>query len=365
MSEHQLTNEIERYLNGEMTGEERTRFEQARRENADLNSSITGHEHFTNLLKQYGERLELERRLDAIHNEVDVHALKDDLLVHPSWVVQLWRNHHSKISVAASIAIFAVLGTLFFTGYLTNREQNYVRLRGEVAKISKKADNINDKLNSLNGRARVNSNPAKFRGTGFALSSNGYIVTNYHVVSNADSVSVQNAAGKSFSTRVVYTEPQSDIAILQITDPSFKNLNPIPYSIRKSESDVGENVFTIGYPGSAMVLGPGYLTASTGFNGDSTAYQVSIPVDYGNSGGPLLDSKGNLIGIINAKQSQVEGAHFAVKSNYLINAIRNIPADSLNKSLNINTRNTLAGLSLKQQYKKLENYIFLVRVYNQ
>jgi len=364
MSENELLEEIERYLNGEMTGEECDRFELLRKENADLNSRVTEHKHFTALLKQYGERLEVEKRLDAIHNEIDVHALKDELTVQPSWVVQLWRNHQSKISVAASIAIFAVLGTLFFTGYLSNREQNYVRLRGEVAKISKKADNINDKLNSLNRPGKV-SNPAKFRGTGFALSSNGYIVTNYHVVSNADSVSVQNAGGKSFSTRVVYTEPQSDIAILQITDPSFKNLNPIPYSIRKSESDVGENVFTIGYPGNAMVLGPGYLTASTGFNGDSTAYQVSIPVDYGNSGGPLLDSKGNVIGIINAKQSQVEGAHFAVKSNYLINAIHNIPADSLNKSLNINTHNTLAGLSLKQQYKKLENYIFLVRVYNQ
>jgi serine protease Do len=364
MSDNQYTEEIERYLNGEMTTEERARFDILRKGNADINSQVTEHKHFTGLIRQYGERLELEGRLDAIHQEIDVHALSDEMMVHPSLVVQLWRNHHSKISVAASIAIFAVLGTLFFTGYLSNRESNYKSLRGEVAKISRKADIINDKFNKLHPSARSANNQGKFRGTGFALSSNGYLVTNYHVVNNADSVYVQNADGKSFRTRVVYTEPQSDIAILQITDSTFRNLNAIPYSIRKWESEIGENVFTIGYPGNAMVLGPGFLTASTGFNGDTTAYQVSIPVDYGNSGGPLLDSKGNLIGIINAKQSQVEGAHFAVKSNYLLNAIRNIPSDSLTKTLNINTRNTLSGLSLKQQYKKLQNYIFLVRVYN-
>jgi len=365
MSEHQLTEEIERYLNGEMTGEERAHFEALRKENADINSRVLEHKQFTLRLKQYGERLELENRLDAIHREIDVHTLKEELTVHPSFIVQLWRSHHSKISVAASIAIFAVLATLFFTGYLSNRELNYVQLRGEVAKINQKANKLDDKINKLNHPGKVNSNTAKFKGTGFALSSNGYLVTDYHVVKDADSVYVQNADGKSFKTRVVYVEPQSDIAVLQINDPSFKNLGAIPYSFKKSESDIGENVFTIGYPGSAMVLGPGYLTGSTGFNGDSTAYQVSIPVDYGNSGGPLLDSRGNLIGIINAKQSQVEGAHFAVKSNYLINAIHNIPADSLNKTLSLNTRNTLAGLSLKQQYKKLQNYIFLVRVYNQ
>src|SRR6185312_11862335 len=123
MSENELLEEIERYLNGEMTGEECDRFELLRKENADLNSRVTEHKHFTALLKQYGERLEVEKRLDAIHNEIDVHALKDELPVQPSWVVQLWRNHQSKISVAASIAIFAVLGTLFFTGYLGNREQ--------------------------------------------------------------------------------------------------------------------------------------------------------------------------------------------------------------------------------------------------
>ncbi len=59
-----------------MTGDERARFEILRSENADINSKVSEHKHFTGLIKQYGERLELEKRLDAIHDEIDVHTLR-------------------------------------------------------------------------------------------------------------------------------------------------------------------------------------------------------------------------------------------------------------------------------------------------
>jgi serine protease Do len=362
MSDNQLIEQIERYLNGDMTKAERATFETLRNEDTDVNSKVTEHKHFTNLIKQYGERLELEQRLNAIHDEIDVHTLKEELMIHPSWIVQLWRNHHSKISVAASIAIFAVICTLFFTGYLSNREVNYRQLKASVVQLQQSNNQIK---NALNGIAPKNINPGKYRGTGFAISSNGYIITDYHVVNNADSVSVQNAEGKSFSAKVIYTEPTTDIAVLEITDPSFKTLGAIPYTFKKPESDIGENVFTIGYPRETMVLGAGYLTAGSGFSGDSTAYQVSIPVDFGNSGGPLVDNRGNIIGIVNAKQTHIEGAAFAVKSGYLLKAIQDIPADSLKKPLNLNTRNVLGGLNRVQQIKKMQNYVFMVRVYNQ
>jgi serine protease Do len=365
MSDGELLETIERYVNGEMTVVERARFEALRNENADINSRVNEHKHFTGLIKQYGERLELEKRLNAIHDEIDVHALEDELMIHPSWIVNLWRNHHSKISVAASIAIFAVLCTLFFTGYLSNREVNYVRLKGEVDHIKQSTERLNHTINNLNSHTKKIDNPGNFRGTGFAISSNGYIVTDNHVIKDADSVYIQSIDGKSYRTRVVYTEPLSDIAILQVTDPSFANLGAIPYSFKKPESDIGESVFTIGYPGDAMVLGPGFLTASTGYQNDSTAYQVSIPVNPGNSGGPLLDGSGNIIGIIDAKQTRMEGAGFAVKSGYLLKAIQDIPADSLKKPLDLSSRNVLAKLSRVQQIKKLQNYVFMVKVYKQ
>ncbi|TWR31646.1 trypsin-like serine protease [Mucilaginibacter pallidiroseus] len=367
MRDEQLLEMIERYINGEMTADERAKFDAMRAKDASINTKISEHKQFVEMLRHYSERLELENRLNAIHEEIDVHTLKEDLMEHPSWIVQLWRHHHSKISVAASIAIFAMLVTLFFTGNLTNQDPRFVQLKQEVDRVKVQQKRLGDKTDRIisDGTSKGPAISAKFRGTGFALSGNGYIITNFHVISGGDSVYVQNAEGESFHTKVVYTEPQYDVAILQITDTSFKNIGTVPYSFKKSKSDLGEDVYTLGYPSDDISMGPGALTALTGFRGDTTEYQVSIPLNPGNSGGPLVDANGNIIGVVNGKQTQASGAAFAVKSNYLLKAIQNIPADSLTKSLNLNTKNTLAGLSRPQQIKKMRNYVFMVKVYNQ
>jgi len=359
MSDNQLQEQIERYLNGEMSKDERARFEILRAENAEVNEKVSEHKHFIGLIKQYGERLELERRLDAIHDEIDVEALEDEYMIHPSFIVRLWRNHHSKISVAASIAIFAVLSTLFFTGYLSNRDRDLQLLRQQVEYIA------NTMPKRPDPRVNVHIKPGNFSGTGFAITSNGYIITDEHVVRDADSVYVQSNDGKSYKTRVVYSEPQNDIAVLAITDSTFKTLGAIPYGFKKVEADLGENVFTVGYPANSIVFGPGFLTSSLGYQGDSTSYQTSIPVNPGNSGGPLLDNKGNVIGIVDAKQTRVAGAAFATKSSYLLKALQDIPADSLKKPLTLNSKNVLAGLNRVQQIKKIQDFVFIVRVYKQ
>lgn len=356
MSDNELLEQIERYLNGDMTKQERVAFEILRNENAEVNEQVTEHKHFTNLIKQYGERLELEKRLDAIHDEIDVNTLEYELKVHPSFIVRLWRNHHSKISVAASIAIFSVLVTLFYTGYLTNRDK-------DLQLLGVKVNHIEIVLSKLGKQPHVN--PGNLSGTGFAISSNGSILTDYHVVGNADTVLVQNADGKSYRAKVVYTDPQIDIAVLKINDTAFKTLGALPYAFKNAETDIGENVFTLGYPRDEMVLGPGVLTANSGYQDDSTSYQMSILCNPGNSGGPLLDNKGNIIGIVDAKQTSLSGATFARKSNYLIKAIQNIPADSINKPFNLNTKNMLANLSRPQQIKKLQNYVFMISLYKQ
>lgn len=367
MKENQLLELIDRYLNGEMTAEERADFEALRQKDAAVEAKFTEHKEFLSILKQYSDKVYLEERLNAIHDEIDVHTLSSHLTEHPSLVIRLWRNHHSKISVAASIAIFAMLLTLLFTGYLSNKDPRYQQLVNKVNQVESSTRKLEVKTNNII-TSGVKTGPtitAKFRGTGFALSSNGYIITNLHVVNGADSVYVQNDQGESFHTKVVYTEPQYDVAILQINDPSFKNLDPVPYTIKKGKSDLGEYVYTFGYPSDNVVFGEGALASAAGFRGDTSEYQVSVPVNPGNSGGPLLDSKGNIIGVISGKQTQASGVAFAVKSTYLLKAIQNIPADSLTKGFTLTNKNTLATLSRQQQVKKLRNYVFMVKVYNQ
>jgi serine protease Do len=357
MNDGKLLEDIERYLNGEMTADERKQFEALHNSDAVIAGKIAEHREFLKTLKLYSDRLALETRLNAIHDEIDVHTLTEELMVHPSWVVRLWRNHHSKISVAASIAIFAVLCTLFVTGGFNDQEAKYVQLSRKVGNLENKTRQLNQKLAQTTGRTAYSAG-----GTGFAITSSGLIATNYHVISGNDSVYVQDAAGRSFKAKVVYTEPESDIAILKVVDTAFKSLAPIPYTIKRGESDLAESVYTFGYSEDSPIFGEGKLTSENGLNGDSLVCQISVPVNPGNSGGPLMDSRGNVVGIVTAKETKLEGVHFAVKSSYLLDAI-----DSLNKSDNkvyLNTKNTLITLNTVQQLKKLKNYVFMVKVYD-
>jgi len=359
MNEVKLQEEIERYLNDDMSVAERKAFESLRKEDPSVNIKLAEHQEFTRLLKQYGDRMALETRLNAIHNEIDVHTLADELMIHPSLLVRLWRNHHSKISVAASIAIFAILSTLFVTGYFNNQDSKYIQLSREVGNLKHKTDKLDQKVTQTASTRTGKVTTDRFRGTGFAITSNGLIVTNYHVVSEYDSVYIQNAAGKSFKAKVLYTEPQNDIAILKITDTAFRSLGAIPYTFKKAESDLAESVYTYGYSQDSPTYGDGKLTSENGLNGDSLDYQISVPLNPGNSGGPLMDSRGNVIGVVQAKETQLEGVHFAVKTSYLLSAI-----DSLDQKVTLNTKNTLANLTPVQQLKKLKNYVFMVKVYD-
>jgi len=364
----QLTEAIERYVNGEMSGDELTRFEQYRKENAEIDGKISEHKRFTNVLTQYRERKELEDKLNAIHCEIDVHSLVEEMTVHPAWIVQLWRNHHSKISVAASVAIFAVLTTMFFTGYFNRFSQpQYQQLSSKLDQVAASTAQLKKTTGALAREIHHprTTGPSNYSGTGLALSSDGYIVTNYHVVSGKfDSLYVRDADGNPYKAKLVYTAPQYDIAILKVDDNQFENLPALPYNFKRAKSDVGEDVFAIGYSeGDSPVFDRGYVSSDNGFKSDSSEYRVSIPVNPGNSGGPLINSKGNIIGIVSGRQTQTEGASYAKKSAYLYKAIQNVPLDSLSHKLSLSNKNTLAGLSPVQQFKKLQDYVFKVEVY--
>jgi serine protease Do len=365
MSDIQLLIIIERYLNDEMTEEERFRFEALRRENDAVNSKVLEHKHFTRCLNEMGERIAFENRLNSIHDEIDIHALKEEFIEKPMWIVELWRNHHSKISVAASVAIFAIASTLFLSGYFNTSKQisTYSALRREVASIKRSQNALIRDVKSSVASNSVKEDPSHFGGTGFALSPDGYIATNYHVINGADSVYVQNAEGISYKAKTIYINPAYDIAVLQVIDDNFSPLAQIPYTFKKSTSDLGEDVYTLGYPKDEAVYGKGYLSSATGYNGDTVAYQVSIPVNPGNSGGPLLDAKGNVIGMISGKQTQADGAAFAIKSNYILDAIEYIDTDSLHKKLTLSSKNYMSSLNRTQQIKKLHNYVFMIKVY--
>ncbi|AUD04861.1 S1C family serine protease [Spirosoma pollinicola] len=323
-----------------------------------------------NALQAYGERIRFKQQLEAVQARTDMTVMRHDAETYRSepaaQVRSLWHMYRTTLAVAASAAIITTFGSIFlYRSYQQShqQEQQYSQLSKEIQAVKSSQRKL---LNDYNGRGRgLSNNPAQVAGSGFLLTGDGYLVTNNHIVRDADSVYVQSTKGEVYKARVVYTDKAHDLAFLQLCDDSaFRSMPPVPYSFDARPSDLGERVYTLGYPREEIVYGEGYLSSGTGYRGDSTAYQVAIGVNPGNSGGPLLDEKGNVIGIISGKQTTSEGVSFAVKTNYLLEALNNIPADSLKgQPLRLNRKNVLANLSRKQQIKRMQEYVYQVKVF--
>lgn len=351
------------YIRGEMGPEERKEFELYCKENPSDASHYREHQALLQKLNEYQNRIDFRAKLDRVSANVNLSELKGKN--ESNTIISLWKKYGATALVAASVALLIVLSTLWMSGFYRNVKDStskYSALKRDMNRIQSNVNAQNKVINNISSNVQK-SEPSSFGGTGFALTSNGYIATNYHVISGADSVYVQNDDGVSYKTSIVYIDPAYDIALLEITDPSFEELAPLPYTFKTEESDLGQNIFTIGFPREEPVYGRGYLSSNTGYGGDTVAYQVSIPVNPGNSGGPVLDDTGNVIGVISGKQKEADGAAFAVKTEYLLKSLENLSHDSLDKKLVYNKTNLLTGLPRTAQIKKIKDYIYMVKVY--
>lgn len=357
----QLEAIIEDYLLGKLSPAEEAAFETLRQNDPAVDHQVVSHKVFLDSIKEYSQLVTLKEQMNHIHGHMDIEALSNRFRPHPSRVIRIWRNYKSAITVAASFLILAS-AVLFSYHSQTKQEGSIQLLDRKVSQLNQSQNNIIRVIN--NDARKANAMPAKYGGTGFAISGNGYILTNYHVIKDADSLYVQNAKGNSFRVKKYYVDPANDIAILKVTDKSFASLGSLPYSIKKSGAGIGEPVYTLGYPKDDIVLGDGYVSSKTGLNGDTLAYQIAIPVNPGNSGGPLLDNNGNVIGVINGKEAKTDGAAFAVKSRYIMEAVNTIPPDSLVKKVSFGKKSSLIGMKRQQQVEKIQDYIFMIKVYN-
>lgn len=319
------------------------------------------------MLQAYGQRLEFGEKLGRVHQQLEANNLLEHADVKPRLQVRnWWQAQRSTLAIAAAVAIVSTFGTIILYRSYQNshkQEQQYGMMMRNLAVIQQTQNKL---LNNLSGRGRVfQQNPGQVAGSGFLLTASGFMVTNNHIIQGADSVYVQSQQGVVYKARLVHVDPQHDLAILAIgQDTAFHALPPVPYSFEARPSEMGERVFTLGYPREEIVYGEGYLSSGTGFRGDSSAYQVAISVNPGNSGGPLLDERGNLIGIITAKQTTSEGATFAVKTSVLLDALKAISPDSLKGDVVVlNRKNRMVRLSRKLQVKQMQNYVYQVKVF--
>lgn len=263
-------------------------------------------------------------------------------------------------AIAASIAFIISIGTYWITQYNNNKKiaSQYILLRKDLEKYKRSQNAL---ISDIKNQQAPPVEPARYTGTGFALTNDGYFVTNYHVIEGADSVYIQNDEGEYYKSSLISFNAKTDIALLKVEHKKFRfGKGDVPYSLSPSKRDLGTKVYTIGFPEDEMVYYEGYISSINGYEGDSAQYRLELPSEHGLSGAPVADASGNIIGIITGKKTESQGTTYAVSSAELLEMMESLP-DGIN--LKLPKTNKLGAASREQQIKKLGHYTCAVKVY--
>ncbi len=368
-----LIEAVERYILGEMTPDERLNFENLRKADAEVDQMVVEHTLFLQKMNRFNEWQKFHKSLNDIHtNLAESGKINSVRLKGKAKVVYLFNRYKRVAGIAAAIAgITTLMVSAIISSVTPKASPSQIDYLSKELKSIKNKTIVQDReINSLKSRgAAVQNNieiPYTKGGTGFIIDAKGYLVTNNHVIEGANNVAVQNSDGKEFYATVVYSDATTDIAILKITDKDFKALPAVPYAFSRKQADLAETIYTMGFPRDEIVYGQGYLSSRTGYDGDTLSCQIDIPVNRGNSGSPVLNYNGEVIGIVNGRQKDAQGSAFALQSRNIFNALGKLKekenADSTAKSLKLNTKSSLNGMNHLQQVKKVQDYIYMVKV---
>jgi len=174
-----------------------------------------------------------------------------------------------------------------------------------------------------------------FTGTGFFITDDGYLITSYHVVKGANKVRLLTGAGLIDAT-VMKVDAANDLALLKVTG----NFATLPVAMSRSVK-LGATVATVGFPdtglqGFSPKLAKGDIASLAGNQDDPRYFQISLPVQHGNSGGALVDARGNVVGIVAARlgveigkavtsDELPENVNYAIKSSLLLSFLESVP----------------------------------------
>lgn len=199
-------------------------------------------------------------------------------------------------------------------------------------------------------------------GTGFAVSEVGHISTAFHVVNGAKSIRVV-IQGREHDARVIAKDQNNDLAIIKVDGVT---LSPLPFG-KSADQKIGDDVFTTGFPdpeiqGENVKLTRGSINAASGIRDNASMFQVSVGVHGGNSGGPLVNRRGEVVGVIVSKlgmkyflatSEMPQNVNYAVKSDFVTLLLDTIP-DYVSPSISANR-----AISPEEA---AQNATFLVRV---
>ncbi len=200
-------------------------------------------------------------------------------------------------------------------------------------------------------------------GTGFFVNSSGYLLTNAHVVEKCNAYEVTPNGEATANAKLIAKDSSNDLALLKI------NTTPPAVAPIRISAKLGEPVAVFGFPLANMLsrngnFTLGNVTALAGLGDDTAHLQISAPVQSGNSGGPLLDSYGNLVGVVRAKLNAMKVAeangdlpqnvNFAIKSAVAINFLS---SNNVSYTDGQATGETLTPVALAEKAKSVSAFV--------
>jgi len=206
-------------------------------------------------------------------------------------------------------------------------------------------------------------------GTAWPTAS-GYAVTNHHVVSGKQSIVLINSQGEEIPATVVASDDRNDIALLSVGDPARL---PAALPLACAGVQLGASVFTIGFPrvdvmGTTPKLSLGIISGVNGLYDDPASYQISVTVQPGNSGGPLLNMQGEVVGLITSMLGTIESAdgttqpipniNYALKADRIEELLLGAPRQARQTDVTVLTR---GGDSLEALADRIQNSVMIVR----
>jgi len=276
------------------------------------------------------------------------------------WIMADFTERTNSISLEES-GIFR--NSYSFSRYPVNYEREYIALKlYPPIYISANNLTVNTQLQSM--------------GSGFVISGNGLIITNYHIIHDKEKIEVYfPSIDKTFTAIIALEDKNNDIALLALEDFHISDYftKDIPFIISNTKDmRLGQEIFTLGYPlgemlGKSVKLSTGDISSLYGIKDDPRLIQISNPIQPGNSGGPLLNEKGEIVGVVvstlNARyfyenESIIpQNINFAIKGNYVANLISLLPE---HKEL-ANRKNLLLGKSLEEKIELVSPFVVTIK----
>lgn len=196
-----------------------------------------------------------------------------------------------------------------------NKELVYKNL--SISTPTKKVNNLSESI-----KASVTIKNKKGHGSGFFISNDGYIITNYHVVIDTNNAKVVLNNGKEFDFEIVRTNKTNDLALIKI-----KHKNEFAYELQKEQVELGIEIYAVGTPTGqdlSQSISKGIVSGLRNKGGGAKLIQTDASINGGNSGGAIILKNGTVVGVVSSKLvgKGIEGVAFGITSSGVYDALK-------------------------------------------